>query len=65
MSIWAIAAPVEPLEAKDLICGMTVNVTIAKHKSEYDGREFYFCCAGCKQKFDQQPDLFAVSHASA
>ena len=56
-------APVQ--QAKDPICGMTVNVTAAKHKSEYDGREFYFCCASCKQKFDQQPDLFAVSHASA
>ena len=52
-------------EAKDPICGMTVNVTAAKHKSEYDGRAFYFCCASCKQQFDQQPDLFAVSHASA
>ena len=58
-------APVELQEAKDPICGMTVNVTTAKHKSEYDGREFYFCCAGCKQKFDRQPDLFVASHASA
>jgi xanthine dehydrogenase accessory factor len=53
----AIAA--EQQEAKDPICGMTVNVGAAKHKSEHDGKAFYFCCAGCKQKFDKQPDLFA------
>jgi xanthine dehydrogenase accessory factor len=58
-------APVEQQEAKDPICGMTVNVSAAKHKSEYDGRTFYFCCAGCKQKFDKQPDLFVPAHASA
>jgi xanthine dehydrogenase accessory factor len=60
-----VELPMELQEAKDPICGMTVNVTTAKHKSEYDGREFYFCCAGCKQKFDRQPDLFVASHASA
>jgi xanthine dehydrogenase accessory factor len=52
-------APVEQHEAKDPVCGMTVNVRAAKHRSEHDSKAFYFCCAGCKQKFDKQPDLFA------
>jgi YHS domain-containing protein len=51
--------PAKHHEAKDPVCGMTVNVGAAKHKSEHDGKAFYFCCAGCKQKFDKQPDLFA------
>jgi xanthine dehydrogenase accessory factor len=59
----AIAA--EQQQAKDPICGMTVNVGAAKHKSEYDGKAFYFCCASCKQKFDKQPYLFVPAHASA
>ena len=59
----AIAA--EQQQAKDPICGMTVNVGAAKHKSEYDGKAFYFCCASCKQKFDKQPHLFVPAHASA
>ena len=42
-------------EARDPICGMTVDIAKAKHKSEYQGRWFYFCCAGCKQKFEAQP----------
>jgi xanthine dehydrogenase accessory factor len=45
--------------AKDPVCGMTVSVDAAKHKSDCDGKTIYFCCAGCKQKFDKQPDLFA------
>jgi xanthine dehydrogenase accessory factor len=43
-------------EAKDPICGMTVGIATAKYKSEFDGKSFYFCCAGCKQTFDRQPD---------
>ncbi|MGA7416123.1 MAG: XdhC family protein [Bryobacteraceae bacterium] len=41
-------------EAKDPICGMTVDPHRAKYKSEYDGATFYFCCAHCKQAFDKQ-----------
>jgi len=52
----------EQQQAKDPICGMTVNVSAAKYKSQYDGKDFYFCCAGCKQKFDKQPDLFVPAH---
>jgi YHS domain-containing protein len=48
--------PEEKQEAKDPICGMTVGIATAKYKSEFDGKSFYFCCAGCKQKFDRQPD---------
>lgn len=51
----------ENQKAKDPICGMTVEVSAAKHKSEFDGRLFYFCCAGCKQSFDQQPEKYLLS----
>jgi len=47
-------------EAKDPICGMMVEVSTAKHKSEFRGSAFYFCCAGCKQKFDKQPEQYAL-----
>lgn len=51
------AKPVFPMatqEFTDPICGMTVDPHRAKHKSEYDGATFYFCCAHCKQTFDKQ-----------
>lgn len=47
-----------PTAAKDPICGMTVDTTKAKYKSEHQGTVFYFCCAGCKQTFDQQPEKY-------
>jgi xanthine dehydrogenase accessory factor len=48
-----------PNEAKDPICGMMVETAQAQHTSEYQGTRYYFCCAGCKQTFDQQPDKYA------
>jgi xanthine dehydrogenase accessory factor len=53
--------PVPKQEARDPICGMTVEVRAAKYKSEFQGASFYFCCGGCKQTFDKQPDKYAVS----
>ena len=45
-------------EAKDPICGMMVEKSKAKHKSDFQGKMFYFCCAGCKQKFEQSPERY-------
>lgn len=50
-------------ETKDPICGMTVDISNAKHKSEFHGNTFYFCCASCKQKFDKQPHRYALAAA--
>ncbi|HYX52462.1 MAG TPA: XdhC family protein [Candidatus Limnocylindrales bacterium] len=50
-------------EALDPICKMTVDTTKAKHKSEYHGKWFYFCCAGCKQKFEAQPEQYVATSA--
>jgi YHS domain-containing protein len=40
--------------AKDVICGMKVNED-TKLKSEFQGKSFYFCSAGCKTEFDKNP----------
>ena len=53
------SAPVEQKEAIDPICGMKVDIDTAKYKSDYDGKVYYFCCAGCKLKFDREPDRYA------
>lgn len=45
-------------DAKDPICGMTVEKSKAKHKAEFQGKMFYFCCAGCKQKFELSPERY-------
>jgi xanthine dehydrogenase accessory factor len=51
--------PVLNQEARDPVCGMLVNVSAAKYKSEHNGSHVYFCCAGCKQTFDWQPAKYA------
>ena len=55
------ALPLLTHEARDPICGMTVDVSKAKYKSEFQGVSFYFCCAGCKQSFDKQPDRYTLA----
>lgn len=46
----AVALPLAGT-AKDPICGMTVDVATARHVLEKGGATYYFCCAGCKEKF--------------
>jgi xanthine dehydrogenase accessory factor len=47
-----------PAEAIDPVCGMTVQTAEAEHQSEYKGQLFYFCCGGCKDSFEQNPDKY-------
>lgn len=56
--------PVLNKEARDPVCGMLVDVSGAKYKSEHNGCEVYFCCAGCKQAFDRQPEKYTLSVSS-
>ena len=52
----AIPAPSpETHEALDPICGMTVQVASARYRSIYEGQTYYFCSAGCLQKFEESP----------
>ena len=46
-------------EARDPICGMSVAIAGAKHRSDYAGETFYFCCVGCKTQFDAEPARYA------
>jgi xanthine dehydrogenase accessory factor len=58
------AAPVVREEALDPVCGMTVVVTEARHRAQHAGRDFYFCCAGCRERFLADPARYlAVSAA--
>ncbi|MDF2971797.1 MAG: heavy metal translocating P-type ATPase, partial [Microvirga sp.] len=36
---------------KDLVCGMWVDPHTAKHRAEHNGQPYYFCSAGCREKF--------------
>lgn len=51
-------AETQAAEAVDPVCGMSVTVASAEHRSEYAGQTYYFCCAGCKHSFDKTPQQF-------
>jgi Cu+-exporting ATPase len=45
-------------EALDPVCGMTVKIATAHYMSEFEGRIYYFCAAGCKLAFEKAPNSF-------
>jgi xanthine dehydrogenase accessory factor len=45
-------------EARDPICGMTVTIATARHRSEAGGRTTYFCCQRCRETFEQDPGRY-------
>ena len=46
------------VEAKDPVCGMSVDPATAKHSAEFEGDTFHFCCAGCRDKFLGAPAAY-------
>jgi Cu+-exporting ATPase len=43
---------------KDPVCGMDVDPHTAKHRTEHNGHPYYFCSAGCKAKFEADPEKY-------
>jgi Cu+-exporting ATPase len=52
-------------KAKDLVCGMSVDVATAEYRSFLEGKPYYFCSAGCKETFDRDPKKFTASATGA
>jgi len=44
--------------ATDPVCGMSVDPATARHKAEFAGKTYYFCSAGCREKFLAEPRRF-------
>lgn len=51
-----------PDQALDPICGMTVAIATARHRTEFGGRTYYFCCGGCREQFLKEPLRYATAH---
>ncbi len=43
---------------RDPVCGMMVDPAKAKASFEFAGRSYFFCCAGCKDKFSADPNRY-------
>ena len=47
-------------QARDPVCGMAVDTATATHFAEHGGTKYYFCCGGCRAKFEADPARFAA-----
>ncbi|MGH2929528.1 MAG: YHS domain-containing protein, partial [Solirubrobacteraceae bacterium] len=54
------ASTAEPklAEAVDPVCGMTVTAGESAMPVTHDGATYYFCCAGCHQRFSEDPEAY-------
>ncbi len=50
--------------ATDPVCGMEVDPQQAAGTSDYQGTTYYFCSAGCKRQFEQDPERYVGQQAA-
>ena len=64
-STTAADAPVttRPVEIVDPVCGMTVGAGPSAHPYEHGRVTYYFCCAGCRRRFEHEPAAYVKEGA--
>ncbi len=45
-------------KAKDPVCGMAVDPATSRHRAEHRGTTYHFCSAGCRTKFEADPNRY-------
>jgi xanthine dehydrogenase accessory factor len=40
------------------VCGLPIDINSPRHIIEYKGEKVYFCCDGCKIKFELEPEKY-------
>jgi Cu+-exporting ATPase len=51
--------------AIDLVCGMQVDKSTAKHKHIHNDSTYYFCCSSCEKKFAADPERYLSGKGTA
>jgi len=46
---------------RDPVCGMDVDPATARHSAQLGARTWFFCCAGCRQKFLAEPARYGAA----
>ncbi|WP_374468918.1 heavy metal translocating P-type ATPase [Phenylobacterium sp.] len=49
---------------KDPVCGMTVDPHKTPYRAEHAGHPYYFCSAGCRTKFEADPQRYLSPQAA-
>src|SRR6266851_526680 len=55
------APPPDKAQQKDPVCGMAVNPATSRYKTLHNGKEYFFCSAGCLAKFQASPEKILSS----
>jgi len=54
----------QPVAQNDLfinpVCGIPVKKSTAKHVIHFQEEDYYFCCDGCKEAFEKEPEKYVV-----
>jgi len=50
--------------AIDPVCGMSVKRDTAKHRFSYQGHDYFFCGARCRERFQAEPEKFLQARKS-
>jgi xanthine dehydrogenase accessory factor len=59
-----LAQAAAPAEARDPVCGMAVVVEGAAFHHDHRGTAFFFCCAGCRDRFAAAPERYLAAGAT-
>src|SRR5579863_6073080 len=46
--------------AEDPVCGMRVDPAVGRRWAEHQGRRYFFCSAGCREKFQLDPRRYVA-----
>lgn len=49
----------------DPVCGMTVDPDTIEQRASHHGQPYYFCSAGCREKFDADPERYLTDRETA
>jgi Cu+-exporting ATPase len=52
MRLQVVETPIDP------VCGMTVTPSRAAGRHDYGGKTYFFCCAGCLNRFRADPEKY-------
>src|SRR5437588_1416926 len=48
----------------DPVCGMQVDPERAPARREHAGRQYFFCCSSCAERFSSEPDKYLQPRAN-
>ena len=65
LMLWKATGSVTFDGIESAVRGMTVDPATTAHRADHDGRDYFFCSAGCRTRFIADPDRYLTPGAEA